>query len=344
MTGKTLISLLLGLTLIAGWGCTQEEFRRESSVVLTFSCGEVVSRAGDGNEIDGGGIVVDGSGNPDLFIAIANYSGTIVARYPDSVNPSNAELLSPSSSTQVSIRFRGISNSGDYTVYAVANTAGGVWGAPANTSAWTAITTASAMDNLKFTALTGSDLPTVSDRMPLSAKGTLHVKEGLNGQAELELLRCVAKVGFKFKNETGDALELTGCNVTLKDINPTQGYLFPRANDATGTIRDLVLISSTLNLAAGETTSLYGNLLVFPSIAPERTVGSRYYCDISFTVGETPKSFTDLPIHDKLSQDILALGRNQYLQIETRINKGMDISFNFEVLDWNDKTEVIIFH
>ena len=344
MRGKTLIPLLLGLTLIAGVSCTEKELQRESSVTLTFSTGGIVTRAGDGNAADGGEIVLDGSGNPDLYITIANYSGTIIARYPDTVNPENAELLSPSSATQVSIRFRGISNSGDYTVYAMANTAGGVWGAPASTSAWEAITTASAMDNLVFSALTGSDRPTVTDRMPLSAKGTLHVNEGLNGQVELELLRCVAKVGFKFKNETGEALTLTNCVVTLEDINRTQGYLFPRENDSTGVARNLNLISSTLNLAKDETTSLYGNLLVFPSIAPARPVGSRYYCDISFIVGGKSRSFTNLPIHDKLSQDILALGRNQYLQIETRINKGMDISFNFEVLDWNEKAEEIIFH
>lgn len=342
MTRKTLIPLFLGLALVAGVSCTEKDLQRESSVTLTFSTGDVISRAGDGNASDGGGIVLDGSGNPDLFIAIANYSGTIVARYLGA-DSATAELVS-SSSTLISVRFKGISNSGDYSVYAVANTSGGVWGAPSSSSAWESITTATELDNLQFSALTGSDLPTVTDRMPLSAKGTLHVNEGLNGQAELELLRCVAKVGFKFKNETGEALELTGCNVTLKEINPTQGYLFPRANDAAGTIRNLVLINSTLSLADGVLTSLYGNLLVFPSIAPERAVGSRYYCDISFTVGGTPKTFTDLPVHDRQSQDILALGRNQYLQIETRINKGMDISFNFEVLDWREKEEVIIFH
>lgn len=341
---KALILLMSALTLAAGTGCTKQGLRRESSVVLTFSTGELLTRAGDEDVADGGGIAFD-NGKPDLFIAIANYSGTVVATYCGEDVTDKVERLTPSSATQISIRFKDIANSGDYTVYAMANTADGLWGAPANSSAWEVINNASDLDALMFTALTGSTLPSVTDRMPLSAKGTLHVNEGLNGQVELELLRCVAKVGFKFKNETNENLTLEGCNVTLKGINPTQGYLFPQTEDATGTARDLVLISSTLDpIPSGATTGLYGDLLVFPSIAPTQSVGSRYLCNISFTVGGQSKSFTDLPIHDKQSRDIPSLGRNQYLQIETRINKGNNVSFNFEVLDWDEKTEDIYFH
>ena len=346
MTGrKTLISLLFMLTLVAGVSCRENSIPAQSSVILTFSTGEPVTRAiGDGNVADGGGIYRDGSGKPDLFIAIANYSGTVVSTYCGEDVEDHVECLS-SSANEISIRFLDIASSGNYTVYAVANTAGGLWGAPANKAAWEAITSASDLDNYKFTALTGDNRPEVTDRMPLSAKGTLSVLESLNGHVELELLRCVAKVGFKFKNETGQALTLTSCNVILEDINPTQGYLFPQStDDVTGTIRNLTLISSTLNLAAGQTTNLYGNLLVFPSVAPARAVGSRYFCDIDFYIGEAHKEFFDLPVHDRQSRDILALERNQYLQIETRINKGLDVSFNFEVHDWDPNVEDIEFH
>ena len=99
-----------------------------------------------------------------------------------------------------------------------------------------------------------------------------------------------------------------------------------------------------MEIATGVTTDLYGDLLVFPSVAPARAVGSRYFCSISFDISNRSYSFTDLPIHDKQSQDILALGRNQYLQIETRINKGLDVSFSFEVDDWNNHSEEILFH
>ena len=139
-------------------------------------------------------------------------------------------------------------------------------------------------------------------------------------------------------------MTLTDCTVTIKDINPTTGYIFSQTNDVTGDVRDLTLIQSQTLVDIDEVTGFYGDLLVFPSIAPARAVGSRYYCDISFTIGNENKSFTDLPIHDKQSRDITSLNRNQYLQIETRINKGLNVSFNFVVDDWNDKTEDIFFH
>ena len=56
------------------------------------------------------------------------------------------------------------------------------------------------------------------------------------------------------------------------------------------------------------------------------------------------KTFTDLPIHNKNSQDILALSRNQYLQIETTISKGGDVSFNFIVNNWTPHNPTVIFH
>ena len=340
----TIISLILAL-LAGSVACTQKE-EPVGEVVISFSTGAAVTRAGEvgnGNALDGGGIVVS-AGVPDLFIAIANYSGTVVAWYPNTTIPANAELVEAATATDVSVRFKGINTSGEYTVYAVANLAGNSWGLPSSAAAWNAITTASDLDAITFTALTGSNLLTLSDRMPISAKGTLNINEGLNGHADLEMLRCVGKVGFRFKNETGSALSLEDCVVSIEEINPTQGYLFPRENDATGTARNLTLIDDDLSLAIGETTDLYGLQLVFPSIAPTRPIGSRYYCNISFTVGSTPYTFEDLPIHDKLSQDILALGRNQYLKIETRINQGYRISFNFEVIDWTQNQEDIIFH
>lgn len=350
MGRRLVIWIALALAVSVWAACQETVIPDKGSVVVTFSASELMTRTA----ADGDGIAIDRIGNddvPDLFIAIANYSGNIVATYPGA----NTETLE-ASATRISIRFTQTLSSqnwtsGDYTVYAVANTKlansnDGVWGATSN-SQWSAYTTASELDALCFSALSSSDLPAVdpdTGRMPISAKGTLSVNEFGNGQVELELLRCVAKIGFKFKNETGQALTLTDCMVKIKSISPTQGYVFPRANDAAGTARDLTLINSTLSIASGVTTDLYGNLLVFPSVAPSQTVGSRYLCDISFTINNTAKSFTDLPIHDRQSQDILALGRNQYLQIETRINKGLDVSFSFVVDDWNEKSEEILFH
>lgn len=341
MLRKTLVLLLSALTLFAGAGCTHESVPKDSSVVLTFSTGNIITKTG---EADGTAIAFDND-IPDLYIAIANSSGQILAKYPDPNDYS--QLLDNPSSSQVSIKFTNFNYNGEFTVYAVANTSGGVWGAPANAAEWRAITSASALDALTFTALTGDNIYNVdpdTGRLPLSAKGTLYVNEGHNGHADIELLRCVAKVAFKFKNETGSPLTLTNCTVTIKDINPTQGYIFPQTNDVTGTARDLTLIQSETLADIGTLTDFYGDMLVFPSVAPARAVGSRYHCDISFTVNNESKSFTDLPIHDKQSRDITSLNRNQYLQIETRINRGLDVSFNFVVHDWDENIEEIIFH
>ncbi len=353
MKKVSLILLATSLALAAGVSCREKEEITDvtpGDVVISFSSAVPVTRAGatgDENVADGGGIFIDG-GNPDLYIAIANYQGNVIATYTGT-DTADAEKID-ASVTQVSIRFKNITNSGEYTVYALANTyidgTDGIWGAPANASEWEALTTTADLDNLVITDPGEDPMKlTISDRMPLSAKGTLTISENLNGHVELEMLRCVGKVGFKFKNETDESITLTDCVVQIKDIRPTEGYLFPRpGDDATGTPRTISLNKSSIVIAGGTTTDLYDMQLVFPSIAPARAVGNRYFCDISFTYGGVSKAFTDLPIHDKMSQDIQALGRNQYLQIETRINKGNDISFNFEVIDWTRKQEEIIFH
>ena len=352
MLRKTLILVLSVLTLVAGPGCTKKPQPGHGTVILTLSTGNIVTKTGEPTPVaDGAAIAFDGvapNQTPDLFIAIANSQGTIVATYPDNPNLSTSSaLMENANATQLSVKFTDFENNGEFTVYAVANTAGGVWGAPADAAAWKAKTSASALDELTFTALEGNNIYSVNPetgRMPLSAKGTLSVNEGLNGHADIELLRCVAKVAFKFKNETGEPLTLNGCTVSIEDINPTKGFIFPQTNDVTGTARDLTLIQSETLVDIGASTDFYGDMLVFPSVAPAQTVGSRYLCNISFTVGGQFKSFTDLPIHDRQSHDITSLGRNQYLQIETRINRGLDVSFNFVVDDWNENTEDIIFH
>lgn len=339
---KTVLILLASALSLAGVVSCQPD-QPEGSVTLTFSTAAPMTRVGNGDAADGGGIVINGSGNPDLFIALANYSGDVVATYTGT-NTTNAELVGSATATQVSVSFKNIT-AGQYTVYALANIAGQLWGAPA-AGTWNTDLTTTILDGMTFADLGEFGTLSVGDRMPLSAKGTLNITENLNGHVELEMLRCVGKVGFKFKNETGSALSLTNCTVEIGAINPSTGYLFPRSNDAdaTGTARNLSLSKSSIDIAKDATTELYGMQLVFPSVAPEQTVGNRYYCNITFTVGGDEKTFTDLPIHDKQSQDIQALGRNQYLQIETRINNGLNISFNFEVKDWTNKQEDISFH
>ena len=318
---------------------------QESSVTITLGTGRPVTRAGEEEALaealrDGSAIRLDGSGNPDLYLAIASADGTIVSTY-NGADTEDAERLSADSG-QASIRFTNINSPGTYTVYAVANKSS-LWGMNSTLGAATTVTD---LMELTFNELTADGAhPTVEDgsAMPLSAVGTLSVSENLSGEASVDLLRCVAKIGCKFKNETEEELTLTDVTVTLYGVNPSQGYLFPHATDMMGD-RYLSLSASEFEIPAGESTELYGLQTVFPSEAPFREVGRRYLCTISFTVGDDTKTFTDLPIHDKQQQDIVSLKRNQYLQIETRINKGTDISFNFEVEDWSRHTEEIFFH
>ena len=80
------IFLVLALSLFAS-ACSKEKVPAgvSGSITLAFSTGELQTRAGgsgDGSVIDGGGISVNNSGEPDLVVAIANRFGNIVAWYP----------------------------------------------------------------------------------------------------------------------------------------------------------------------------------------------------------------------------------------------------------------------
>lgn len=339
MRSKSLIVLSGILALLVWSGCTRTP-QPAGSVTLNFITGELQTRAGDGVVSDGGGIAFDDD-MPDLKILLTNAAGDVIARYPDpSLSP--ASSLVSGTATGASVRFSGIPE-GEYKVYAAANTGSSLTVSGVN---WTTIGTGTDLEALTFTALEGSTPPSVDNRMPLSAMGTLSVNNVGNGQASLQLIRCVAKVEVTFKNLTGAELSLTDCSVTLNNINPTSGYLFrPEGEDMTGTRRDLALATAQ-SLAFDSTgdgqTRTVGPALVFPSVAPADP--GYYACNVSFTYGGTPMSFSNLPVHDSKSQNILSLERNQYLKIEIRISNQADISFNFEVCDWTPKTETIIFH
>lgn len=325
------------LVFTAGMGCTKRDTPRDSSVTLSFAVGQAETRAAE-DLADGGEIRLVSANEPDLFIAIVNYSGEIVARFP-AVVENESECLEANAS-QVTVRFNKITNSGSYTVYAVANQSG-LW---SMNSTLGAASDRSDLEALLFNETPSTPNPENDEVMPLSAVGTLMVKESLTGQADLDLLRCVAKVGFRFKNDTGSELTLTNCIVTIHEINPSQGYLFVHTPDAVGVAGNLSLNRSSITIAKDSSSDMYDMSTVYPSLAPSQTIGNRYLCDISFEVGGELKSFTDLPIHDNKSQDIQALKRNQYLQIETRISRGLDISFNFEVMDWTSHSEDVLFH
>ena len=378
--------LLATLFLVCG-SCAEKELRGpvQGRVEVSITTGELHTKAPSGDPADGGGIIVDGFGNPDLVIAIANSGGSLVAWYPDDFfdasmsndysSECNTTLTDETTST---VFFTGLLRAnGPYTVYAVANTAGLPSGVLTSLKA---CTTAANMNDLQLSVASGQ--PAFEDGshnecMPITAKGTLNVLASGNGQVDLQLLRPVARISVTFKNETGDAdLEVHACKVIIGDydsngdtwsgaINPSRGYLFQRSPDEVSSYgrhieMDAPVIEGNDKLRFdAQNKSMLGTVQVFPSVAPARQVGSRYLCTISFRItknGETYNSgnsstydeysFPDLPIHDSRSSDILYLGRNQHLKIETRITKQAslhDYSFNFEVQDWDSKDNYMTF-
>lgn len=340
---KLLISLSMVLTLWAGASsCTQQHLEPPvgtGNIELNFTVGEPLTRAvtpGDGNVADGGGIYRNNEDVPDLKIFILGGTN-IVARYPGA----NSSLTFVSD-TKATVKFTGLVNNATYRVYAFANTGSDltVNGSPN----WGDIETKDELDALVYTALAGDNPPSVGDRMPLSAKGTISVDSSGSGSVDLELLRSLAKIQVTFKNLTGSLLTLTNCNASITSINPTQGYVFqPAGDDFTGTRRPLTFSEQTLEDITLEGTKSLVPLVVFPSTAELQGGYRRYLCNISFSVGDDSYSFPNLPVHNSLSQDITSLGRNQFLKIEVRISKGQDISFNFVVANWEEKSESVTF-
>lgn len=359
MMERGLISLCATLVLLVLASCTRTE-QPTGTVTLDFSIGDVVTRAttpGDGNPADGGGIAFDGD-NPDLVILITR-NGTIVSSYERGNSATATATIESEESgnkrKRIRVTFADANlTQGDYTVYAVANTKNGgstVWGAP---SSWDGVASA------KFTSLTDDNRPVPTGdptRMPLSAKGTLTVQSTGNGSVSLELLRCVAKVTVKFKNVTGGTLSLSDINFSITDMNPKWGYLIPPAGTdsptSAGDFRPLEM-SAAGPISIEDGTAIPGTYYVFSSQAQ----GGIYYCSASFTwklnEGDeqtyengyyaTSDPLKGLRVFDKNYEDIPALLRNQHLTIEIRIGEGRDVSFNFIVGDWEEKTESVEFN
>ena len=268
----------------------------------------------------------------------------------------------------------------DYTVYAFGNTAG-LWEMTTDGSdtysgaTLTTLTTAAQVEALKFKAQTRNNAewePSdasddtnedgVSDtyaalsnsqkyddgvllgaggRLPVSAKASLTVSAGGNGDAYLELLRCVAKVTARIINNTGYPLNLYDYKHTVHSINPDQGWVIPHDNDVTGTAANLLANpcakynNDSMYVPVSAEGSKEYNWYVFPS------TGTYSLC-LQFTLDKNNPSkkktysYTNLPITNWRAQNIPALARNQHLTVTTRISKGLTVSFNFEVVSWED--------
>lgn len=341
------------LLMLGVFSCKKEETGAATGSVSIrfFTVGIQDTKAttpGNGVVEDGGGIALD-EGNPDLVILLANAQGNIVSTYPG-----NNTSLESSSATQAVIQFSSLTQ-GNYTVYAFGNTRG-LWDMTTTgddtitPSGLTNLNTATQVEALRFKPMdTSNGLSPKEGRLPVSAKGSLTVSAGRNGETYLELLRCVAKVTALIKNNTGGALQLFNYMHTVMGISPNSGYVIPHQSDFPGTPENLVADPCTkfsdpdYTIDISDEGSAPYDWYVFPSQGP-------YTVDISFTlfkdnVGGTQKDYvySNLPVINWRAEDVLQLGRNQHLTVSTYISKGITVSFNFAVNEWETHTEYVTF-
>lgn len=302
------------------------------------------------------------------------------------VGVGNGSMVSQSTTDAVvSFNLSGKGQDWDYTVYAFGNTAG-LWEMTTDGSntysgaTLTSLTTATQVEALKFKVQTRNtqewepadasddtnndgvsdayaDLPYTQKyddgvllgaggRLPVSAQAPLTVTSGGNGEAFLELIRCVAKVTAKIINNTGYPLDLYDYKHTVHGINPDQGWVLPHDNDVIGTPANLLANPSAkynqpnLGIPISKDGSREYNWYVFPSSGP-------YDLCLQFILDKnTPKqktyTYNHLPITNWRAQNIPALERNQHLTVTTRISKGLTVSFNFEVTTWDPEHNELV--
>lgn len=316
------------------------------AVTVNVFTGDLVTKAvspGDGSVPDGGGIAFDGVNQPDLKILIADASDAIVARYLGS----GSNLQEGATATRMSVTFGDLTAAdGPYTVYAFANTSG-LWSIAGGVD-WTTVSTGAALEAMEFAPMaTIGPLEVLDDRLPMSAKGSLTVSAGGTGEITLQMIRCAAKITMDFVNNTGETLTLYDFDFALKGICPDRGYVLPvslpevPSSTVNGDIENSEASAVEFASSGAAKTKSY-QFYVFPSTAD----GGRYLLDAGFRANSpsaSPNAYSDLPVHDDHAVDIASLERNQHLHIVTRISKGLTVSFNFEVADWETKTEQVMF-
>lgn len=372
------LAYLLGclVALPVFFSCNKErgtEAPDEGGILIRFATGNLQSvtkgiTPGDGVWADGGGIF-HSDDIPDLVILIADPStGNIIKRYSGSA-PTNGTLETVSD-TQGAVKFDFSGNvAGQYNVYAFGNTLG-LWDMTtdgSNTLTGTdlmdsgKIANISDLEALRFKPLTANvnpeliDLGTGLNRLPVSAKGTLTVSDNKNGEARLELLRCVAKVTAVIINNTPEPLKLYSYYHEVKGICPDAGYvlLHDGNSDYIGTPGNLIADIDTKYGAENHPYIIINedgseqeySWYVFPSEGP-------YSLDMSFTLYTNNDynqakikdySYSDLSITNWKMENIPALKRNQHLIVETRLSRGLTVSFNIKVVDWTEKPETVQF-
>lgn len=344
------------LLMLAGyWSCIpQDGPAGRGNVSMVFQTTPETRTVTPGTEAaaEGGAIArrTTNADEPDLWIFIVSDDDhELKARYPGMSLATDGTLKEHFTERADTVVFHSM-EAGAYTVYAIANTEGLGY-----TTALNSIPTAAADDALEtlcFTLLSGTDTvalgPVGSKRLPLAAKAPLEVTNGNNGVVHLEMLRCLSKISVEFVNQTSGALDLRNgdqLSITLHNMNPNQGFVFPHDPDIPSGAydsRDLTF-SAASNITQGDTLRL--SKLVFPCDVEHC---GAFTCDVSFTetidAAQQNHSYSNLPILDNRAREIQQLARNQHLHIVIRVSRSKWVSFNFEVSDWDSKTETVDFY
>lgn len=247
---RKVIDILL-LCLVVMTACTKQEDPASTGnikvVLSTMPPQTKAETPGDGLVADGGGIYMDNSDVPDLYIIIFDGEGHLAAYYPHDAllgdKPTHnivQEAQSSNSALEIEVTFRKTKDGtnfddGDYHLYAVAN-AEGLWDFDGGDS-WDDVMDALAdgsLDETGFTALKFDELadgetPSIkNNRMPLSAVGSIQVSSGI-ARANATMLRCLCKLNLTIENLSGSTLTLDG--LSLGQFNANTGYLIKQEDN-----------------------------------------------------------------------------------------------------------------
>ena len=371
--------LLIAALLLLSFACSRREPVSQPGpggvITLRFTTGNLqetrAATPGDGVVDDGGGLYLDGD-DPDLVILIADSDGNVVITYPGT----NAVCTSATATEAViSFDFSDAGANlpaGNYTVYAFGNTAG-LWTMTtdpydpedpndANISVelsgaeLTTLTRLEQIEALRFKAQPRNTqawdhgAAVQNSRLPVSAKAPLTVSSRSNGEARLELIRCVAKITARIINNLEEPVVLYNYVETVFRMNPTTSYVLQRENpedNFLGVAGDVMInpcarLSNpdyTITIPASDVQQY--DWYVFPCDGP-------FKMSIGFTLfkglpAQREYTYLNLPVTNWRAEDIVHLRRNQHLTINTRLSRGVQVSFNFEVADWNEHTSTVEF-
>lgn len=171
--------------------------------------------------------------------------------------------------------------------------------------------------------------------LPAAAKRSLKITGNENQQLEIEMQRVVAKARVNFINQTGAEQQIT--DIRLVKVGAANTYLFPRSYDMDYTPNDagsvdLDLGDVTVSAPTDETASTALGYF-YESKAPE----GGYVLEATWNDNKKTFPLTEMGGGNGLSQIL----RNAFINITLTLKQN-DWKLEYEVLDWDDASEINI--